>query len=546
MDIMCTSPFRFRWPLLLAILLSVPFNWAHATVDLTILHMNDTHGRILPYVENGISRDVPVSGAPYYAKIIEMERAGNPEGTLLLSAGDMFQGTPISNLFRGKPMIEVMNVLKFDAMAIGNHEFDWGPGALQEMISGARFPFLSANITDENFSFIQGTRPYVLLTRKDLTVGIIGLTTPETRYTTKPSHVSDLIFMDPSEVATRMIEAVKQQGAELVVVLSHLGLDGDIELAAKAPGIDIIVGGHSHTAVADPVKVGQTIIVQAGCYGAYVGVLKVKVNPDSPDKIVEISTKDVLKTVYAGPKDPFDPEIQKLVQAYDDQVKAEFARVVGETRVDLIREPYQESNIGNSISDAILESSGAQIAFQNGGGIRADLLRGAIRMDGVYTTLPFDNVIVALDLTGKQILDLLEKSASLEHRILQVSGLRVTYDMARSVGSRVTQALVRIAPPPGGTDNVQPKEASFNAAAQAGTSMPNVDLPEGYELLQADQTYRVATNDFLAAGGDNFTTFKDGRNPAYGDTIRDAYLHYLKRHSPIQPGIENRLTFLNR
>lgn len=531
---------------MLAILLSVPFNWAHATVDLTILHMNDTHGRILPYVENSISKDVPVSGAPYYARVIEQERAVNPEGTLLLSAGDMFQGTPVSNLFRGKPMVQVMNALKFDAMAIGNHEFDWGPGALQEMISGARFPFLSANITDENFSYIQGTRPYVLLTRKELTIGIIGLTTPETRFTTKPSHVSNLIFMDPSEVATRMIEAVKQQGAQLVVVLSHLGLDGDIDLATKAPGIDIIVGGHSHTAVTSPVKVGQTVIVQAGCYGAYVGALKVKVDPDSPNRVVEYSAKDVLKTVYAGPKDPFDPEIQKLVLAYDDQVKAEFSRVVGETRVDLIREPYQESNIGNSISDAILESSGARIAFQNGGGIRADLLKGPIRMDGVYTTLPFDNLIVAMDLTGRQILDLLEKSAALEHRILQVSGLRVTYDMARPVGSRVTRAQVKMSDSAEGVDKRQSMGASREAVGQAEGATADPVPADGYEPLQVEQTYRVATNDFLAAGGDNFTTFRDGRNLAFGDTIRDAFLDYLKRHSPIDPGIENRLTFLNR
>lgn len=543
---MCTPRFPFRLLLLLAVLLSVPCRWVHAAVDLTILHMNDTHGHVLPYVENGISRDVPVSGAAYYAKIIERERAGNPEGTLLVSAGDMFQGTPISNLFRGKPMIEVMNSLRFDAMAIGNHEFDWGPDALQEMIAGARFPFLSANITDRNFSYIQGTRPYVLLTRKDLTIGIIGLTTPETRYTTKPSHVGDLIFVDPAEVAGRMIEAVKQQGAQLVVVLSHLGLDGDMELAAKAPGIDVIVGGHSHTAVTQPVKVGKTVIVQAGCYGNYVGVLKVKVDPDSPGRIVEFSTKDVLKTVYAGPRDPFDPEIRKLVQAYDDQVKTEFARVVGETRVDLVRAPYQESNIGNSISDAILESSGARIAFQNGGGIRADILKGPIRMDGVYTTLPFDNVIVAMDLTGKQVLELLEKSASLEHRILQVSGLLVTCDMARPAGSRVTRALVKVDGSPGGSGAPQPRESPLETAGRREGMTADMVLPDGYEPLRVEQTYRIATNDFLAAGGDNFTTFQDGRNLAFGDNIRDAYLAYLKKHSPIQPEIENRLTFLNR
>jgi 5'-nucleotidase/UDP-sugar diphosphatase len=536
-------------PLLLLFLVMpvlLPLHWAEAAIDLTILHMNDTHGRILPYVEKSVSQEVPVSGAAYYSKVIETERAGNPEGTLLLSAGDMFQGTPVSNLFRGKPMIEVMNALKFDAMAMGNHEFDWGPDALRELVSSAQFPFLCANITDENFSYFPGTRPYVLLTRKDVTIGIIGLTTPETRYTTKPSHVSNLIFLDPAEVASRMIEAVKQQGAQLVVVLSHLGLDGDIELAARAPGIDIIVGGHSHTAVTSPVKVGQTIIVQAGYYGIYVGALKVRVDPESSNKIVDYSQKEVLRTVFAGPKDPFDPEVLRMVRVYDDQVKTEFARVVGQTRVDLMREPYQESNIGNSISDALLESSGTQIAFQNSGGIRADLLKGPIPMEGVYTVLPFDNVLVAMDLTGRQILELLEKSARLEQRILQVSGMRVTYDMARPAGSRVARALVKTGASPEGMEKQQPANPAQETGGQAGAANPEPDLPLGYEPLQPEKTYRVVTNDFLAAGGDNFTTFKEGRNPAYGDTIRDAYLEYLKKYSPIEPRVEDRLIFLNR
>ncbi len=481
---------------------------ASQAVPITILHMNDLHGHILPYLDKTIREDKKVSGAATFAAIIQQERARNPAGTLLLSAGDMFQGTPISNVFKGEPVIEVMNALQFDAMALGNHELDWGRDALQQLRTAARFPFLAANISSTGGGGLEGARPYVLVSRHGVKMAVIGLITAEAAYSTKPTHVADLSFLEPAAVLPELIKRARGEGAGLVIVLSHLGLDADEELARKVSGIDVIVGGHSHTAVTDPVRINSTIIVQAGYYGIYVGVLGLEVDPKT-SKIVRYTTRDVLRPVVADEHAPADSNIAALVERYNNEIKAEFARVVGKSEVDLVRQPMAESNVGNLIADAIREAGAADIGFQNGGGIRADLPAGDVTLEELYTLLPFDNVVVTMTLKGEQVLELLEASGDQHTRILQVSGLTVVYDMSRPAGSRVVQAIVQ------------------------------------GEKLRPEAQYRVATNDFLAAGGDRFTTFKEGSNLVCGDTLRDVVSDYLSKHSRVKPEVEDRMAFKN-
>lgn len=479
---------------------------AAETIPLTILHMNDLHGHILPFLDKTIRDDREVGGAASFAGVIRQERAANPAGTLLLAAGDMFQGTPISNVFKGRPVIEVMNALQFDAMSLGNHEFDWGREALQGLRDAAEFPFLAANITGRHGAGLPGIRPWAMIRRGPVEIAVIGLITPETAYTTKPAHVADLTFLEPAAVLPGLIREVRGQGAWLVVVLSHLGLDADQELARQVPGIDLIVGGHSHTAVSEPVRVGGTVIVQAFCYGCYVGVLHLEVDPASR-QIVRSDSRAVLHPVVA--EGPADPAIAAMVARYEQEIRPEFSRVIGRTEVDLLRQPMAESNLGNLIADAMREAGGADIAFQNGGGIRADLPTGPVTLEGLYTLLPFDNQLVTLTLTGEQLLQLLEENGDLHAKILQMSGLAVEYDLSRPAGARVLRATVQGKP------------------------------------LEPAAGYRVAINDFLAAGGDRFTTFKNGAQPIYGDSLRDVVADYLQRRSPVRPLIEKRIVFRN-
>jgi 2',3'-cyclic-nucleotide 2'-phosphodiesterase (5'-nucleotidase family) len=475
-----------------------------AVIDLTILHINDTHGQILPYVQKSIDRKRPVGGAEHLAKMIADERTANPGGTLLLSAGDMFQGTPISNLFRGKPVIELMNYMKFDAMTVGNHEFDWGLDVLKELSDAARFPFLSANIVDRHNRAPPWIRPYVMMTKQGLKIATIGITTPETNALTKPGQIGPYRFLDPEKALPEMIRAVKKEGARFVILLSHLGLEADIDLARSVEGIHVIVGGHSHTAVKTPVLIGDTIVVQAGCCGHYLGALKLQVDKDT-GRILKHTRMRELRKVLSGPDDPYDEGARKIVSKYHDQIKEEFSRVVGETAVDLIRRPYHESNIGNLVCDAMKTATGAGIAFQNSGGIRTNIPKGKITLEQIYTLLPFDNLLISVDLTGEQILNILEQGATLEHGILQVSGLRVVINTDKPGGSRVRQVTV------------------------------------GDHPLEPKKLYRVTTNDFLAAGGDKYASFKEGKNAVLGEALRDGFIKYLREHSPVNPRVEGRI-----
>ena len=475
-----------------------------ATVDLTILHVNDTHGRILPYVEGTSGERQMVGGAAYLARTIQAERSKNPDGTLLLSAGDMFQGTPVSNIFKGRSVTDVMNYLKFDAMAIGNHEFDWGMDVLQHLVASSRFPYLSANIKDERGRYLPGVKPYVIVMRKNVKIAIIGITTPEVPRITTPGRFKHMTVDRPEDILPRFIRKAKDEGAMMIIVLSHLGLDADKDLAQSNPGIHVIVGGHSHTALENPVVAGNTIIVQAGAYGLYLGVLKLKIDPDT-GKIIRHTEETELEKVMAGKDRPYDKELASIIQAYYGRIEKEYSKVVGETSVPLVRYHQRESNIGNFICDTMRKNTGTDIAFINSGAIRNNIPKGRITLEQVFTLLPFDNILVTMKLTGKQILEILEQNAKLEHGILQVSGIAIRHDISEPAGSRVREVHI------------------------------------GRRSLDPERTYTVTTIDFLVAGGDAFSPFKEGKNIMYGTALRDVFVSYLEKHSPISPRIEGRI-----
>jgi 2',3'-cyclic-nucleotide 2'-phosphodiesterase (5'-nucleotidase family) len=475
-----------------------------APVDLTILHVNDTHGRILPYIETITGERQMVGGAAYLANMIQQERSKNPDGTLLLSAGDMFQGTPVSNLFKGRSVTDVMNYLKFDAMAIGNHEFDWGMDVLQHLVASSRFPYLSANIKDERGRYLTGVKPYIIVERKNVRIAIIGITTPEVPRITMPGLFKHMTVDRPEDILPQFIKKAKDEGAVIIIVLSHLGLDADKDLAQKFPGIHVIVGGHSHTALENPVIVGKTIIVQAGAYGLYLGILKLKIDPDTV-RIIGHTEERGLEKIMAGKDRQHDAELARIIQAYYGRIEKEYRRVVGQTSVPLIRYHQRESNIGNFICDTMRKKTGTDMAFINSGAIRNNLPKGRFTLEQVFTLLPFDNSLVTMKLTGKQILEILEQNAKLEHGILQVSGIEIRYDLFQPAGSRVREVYT------------------------------------GGRSLDPKKTYTVTTIDYLAAGGDAFSPFTEGKNIIYGTALRDVIVSYLEKHSPISPRIEGRI-----
>ncbi len=475
-------------------------------ISLKIIHLNDLHGHVKPALDKTASAQSMTGGAAYFGAMVLREKSADPAGSILLSAGDMFQGTPISNVFRGKPVTEIMNYLGFDAMTLGNHEFDWGWPELQKIEAQARFPYLAANMGNKDGSALRGITKFIYLERKSIKIAVIGIITPETPFSTNPKNVRNFKFQQPEMVLPGLITEVRNSGAKLVIVLSHCGLDRDRAIAERVPRIDIIVGGHSHTAVTPPLIAGKTIIVQAGSWGNYVGVLDLELDAAS-GRVLKYS-RDNLKPVIAASDSPADKKIESIVRKYSEKIKEEFSRVVGRTKTDLLRSPDTESNLGNLICDAMRREAAAQIAFYNSGGIRSNIFKGKVRLEQAYEALPFDNVLVSMDLTGTRIREILEHSAAREFGIIQVSGMKVKINAANPKGSRVVEALVN-----GGK-------------------------------LEPDRTYRVVTNEFLAAGGDRYTSFKQGKNIAYGDDVRDVFILYLEKNSPVSPRVEGRITFV--
>ncbi len=289
-----------------------------------------------------------------------------------------------------------------------------------------------------------------------------------------------------------------------MIVLSHCGLERDRKIAASVPGIDVIVGGHSHTAIETPCLIGDTVIVQAGWGGMYLGVLDIEYNKKTR-KITSCTEKNGLITVTAGLGVPLDPQVAKMIEYYENQIRGEFSRIVGESAVSLTRSFIGESNIGDAICDAIRESTSAQIAFQNSGGIRSDIPTGQITLEQVFIALPFDNQLISMDLTGRQIADVLEENAAGQFGMLQVSGLNIKVNVKAPAGHRIKEIFV------------------------AGRK------------IEPGKYYRVAVNDFLAAGGDGMNSFSRGIHIAYGDNLRDALTKYLEGHSPLNAKVKGRI-----
>lgn len=476
-------------------------------IKLVILHTNDMHGHLDPFQDKGmkIAGESLVGGMANLASVIIEERKKNPESTILLDAGDMFQGTASSNFFYGVPVVEIMNYLGYDAAALGNHEFDWGIDVIGKTLKLARFDILCANATSEkNYLLFKTIKPYKIFKRQGVKIAVIGLITTSTPAVTMPSNVKDVKFSDPVGVFNKYYKEVKSKGADLVIILSHMGTQEDMDLAGKIKGADIIVEGHSHMTFEKPKVVNGIVLVQAGSYGRYLGILEITLDAKTK-KIKKFTASDELFPIIADNIKP-DKNVAKLVANYNKKIAPVMEKVVCIFENDLPR-PSIEADfpLGNLICDALKDETGSQIAFQNSGGIRSALYKGEVKMKDIYTVLPFDNNAVTMDLTGKQILDIMEKALMPGGHRMQVSGITVKYDSKRPAGEKI------------------------------------VELKIAGEKVDFNKFYKIVTNSFLAEGGDNFTVFKTGKNIQYGELLRDIFKKYLEKHSPLNYEVTGRL-----
>lgn len=483
-----------------------------APTTITILHTNDIHGALEGETVGSGGPPVTRGGLANLVGYIHQARAARDGRVLVLDAGDAWSGTFISNISRGKAVVQAMNAAGYDAMALGNHDFDWGQETVRERAREATFPFLGANIQEASTGqLFAPVKAYLVKRVGNVRVGVLGLTNPGTPAITKPENVRGLRFLSAMETVARYLPQLRQE-ADLIVVLSHMGVADDERLARSAPGIDVIVGGHSHTQLHEPLRFGQTIYVQAGSSARFVGQLELVV--DREGRIVSYTREGELVEMVSTRTTP-DRQVASMVAAYAQQAKVEADRVVGETLVDLEPAYSGECLLCNLVADAMREADMgdgrvADLAFHNLGGIRASIPKGPIRYAQLYEVLPFDNRIVSMYLTGQQIMNILGRAVSASRVNAAISGFSFTYDQSRRQGPRIVSVEVAGRP------------------------------------LDAGRSYRVVTTDYLASGGDGQEEFKNGRELVYGDLLVDVVARYVSSHSPLRVQLEGRIRSASR
>jgi 5'-nucleotidase len=509
---------------------------AQGGFTLTLVHTNDTHAHLEPMELTLSGKKVRVGGVAQRVAFFDRLRAQR-RNVLILDAGDVFQGTLYFNQYRGLADRYFMHRMLYRVMALGNHEFDLGPGPLADFLKGARFKVVSANVDVSAEPRLKGLfAPYAIVQVGGERVGVIGLTTPDTKEIANPGPT--VAFLDPYESAQKAIYELLAKGVNKIVVLSHLGYGEDLKLARRLVGAQVIVGGHSHTLLGSfphpelrpagpyPTVVKNpegkdVLVVQAGEWGKVVGLLEVTFAPTG--ELLAYKGEALLMTPEVSPEDFFAKE---ALLAYAQPVMALMGQVIAEAKVDLVGERAivrkRESNLGNLIADGMVwktKGAGVQIALQNGGGIRASIPKGPITVGKVYEVLPFGNTLVVMDLKGKEILAALENGVSQWEqgagRFLQVSGLRYAFDLARPAGSRVVRVEVR--------------------------------TERGFAPLDLEATYRVVVNNFIANGGDGFTVLKEAQGYRVDTGFSDAesFMDYLKELKVVEAQVEGRIEVLN-
>jgi 5'-nucleotidase / UDP-sugar diphosphatase len=498
---------RSRWliPLWSCLLLSgfVPMLAGAACAPgqaLTLLHFNDIHGQLEPYKDtrDGTER----GGIARLAATVSEIRAEDPHRpVVLLFAGDLLQGTLTSSLFLGVPDVVLLGRMGVDAAVMGNHELDYGQAVFRRLTEESAFPFLSANVASDPEPL--PVLPSVVIEPSGgPKVAVLGLTTPELTTATHPRNIEGISVEEPVAVARRLVPALHDQ-ADLVVVLSHLGIADDRRLAASVGGIDLIVGGHNHNLYVQPEIVETVPIVQAGERGGWLGRMD-----------FQCRDGQLAQTDYAlipiDATSPEDPEIAEEVRRITLDAERELDTEVGfstqelSARRELIRR--EEAPFGNFVTDLAREITVADVALLNGGGFRASIPAGPVTLKSIYQAFPFRNELVLADLTGARLLAALERSAALDPSdnpggFLQVSGVRLSI-----ADGRLASATVGDAP------------------------------------IDPVRRYRVVTSDFLAAGGDGYVMLEEMVDPVMtGRLISDMVIEGFRTESPVSVETDGRI-----
>jgi 5'-nucleotidase len=506
--------------------LALTSGMAAAEYNLTILHTNDFHARFEPIskydgpcgAEDNTAGECFGGSARLMTAIAEArERAGN---SILVDGGDQFQGTLFYTQYKGTLAAEMMNQMGYDAMTVGNHEFDDGPEVLRGFMDAVEFPVLMSNADVSGEPLLADKlAKSTVIEKGGEKIGLIGLTPEDTHELASPGD--KITFSDPVAAVQGEVDLLIAKGVNKIIVLSHSGYGVDQKVAAETTGVDVIVGGHTNTLLSNtderaegpyPTMVGETAIVQAYAYGKFLGELNVTF--DDEGNITKAEGEPLIMDAAVTEDQPTVDRIAEAAKPLEEirnRVVAETAEAIDGERGNC---RAQECSMGNLVADAMLDrvkDQGIDVAIANSGGLRASIDAGEVTMGEVLTVLPFQNTLSTFQVTGAQLIEALENGVSQHEeqagRFPQVAGMSFAFDPKADAGSRISDVMV------------------------AG------------EPIDLEKTYGAVSNNYVRNGGDGYAMFKDAANAYdYGPDLADVTAEYLAKDGTYKPYTDGRIT----
>ncbi|WP_037420367.1 bifunctional UDP-sugar hydrolase/5'-nucleotidase [Sinorhizobium sp. CCBAU 05631] len=527
-----------RTGLITASLLALSSGAAFADYELNILHINDLHSRIesINKFDSTCSAEEEgknecFGGVARLKTLIDQKRQElTGKNVLLLNAGDNFQGSLFFTTYKGAAEAEFLNLMKFDAMTVGNHEFDEAEDGLASFLDKVKFPVVTANVLPSHKSKIgDRIKPSIVLDLGGQKIGIVGAVANDTPELSSPGP--DILIGEDVATITSAVDELKKQGLNKIVALTHVGYPRDLAAIAKIPDVDVVVGGHSHSLLSNtdekaegpyPTMVDnpggyKVPVVQAGSYSKYLGDLVVTFDDSG---VVKAAKGDpILVDFSIKPDEAVVARVKELAKPIEELRTKIVAKT--EAPIDGSRENCRakECEMGSLVADALLDrvkGQGVTVAITNGGGLRASIDAGDVTMGEVITVLPFQNTVATFQLKGADIRAALENGVSQVEegggRFPQVAGLKFSFDRSKPAGSRLV--------------SIQVKEG------------------DAFKPLDPEKTYSLVSNNFMRGGGDGYAVFKSKGENAYdyGPGLETVLADYLAAHQPFKPYTDGRIS----
>lgn len=498
---------------------AVKLNGEAGVHHITVLHVNDVHGTVDPLLAPEISGVSNVGGLAWLASLAKRVRAERPGSTIFLNGGDLAEGSMFSYLSRGVAYCKGLSAMHFDLITLGNHDFAWGQQDLHSMLEALQTPVVVGNVqhasTGQNLADVT---PYRILEVDGVKIGVLGLDTPDIRHFIAEFKLKDLIFRESADTVRWYMPLMRQAGADVIVVLSHIGYEEDVKLAKEVPGIDLIVGAHSHTVLEHGTKVNDTMIVQAGSLTKYLGKVDMTVAGE-PGSMRVTDIKSELIPVICADLEP-DKEVEAILKPYREQADKVGERICGEASENILHAHREAAKLNQIHADSILLAAGEKrpvlpgfdepgpdkplFGICNSRSLRGNLHKGPVKYRELYASLPFtEENYVTMRVTGQAVMDEIEDDLRDKATELAVPcGLTYKYSASRPEGRRLVE----------------------------------IKLADGSDL-DPQAEYLIVSNETMSRK----PAFKNAKDKRVLGPVQPVYFEAVKKLSPLRNNPDNRV-----